>query len=378
MNAVRAALLLAAAVLALGAMKAGPETELEAAVGAAFRAAKRTAPKSDKALAAAASALARVVLAEGAKAATDSEAVANELSRAGAWDPPPRVLAVRASPPEHALRAMSARADLAALDASHLGAGFASDGASGVAVLLFTERRAFLEPFPRAVSVGFRATLKGDVVFPLYDARVLVTGPKGAVRPEPVQTEVRHRFEALLSFPAAGVYTIEVEAQSAKGPQVAALFRVQAGEPGEARAPASETAEVADLAKAEAQVLSALNARRKAAGLKPLSRSSLLDSMAGEHSSEMARLGYFAHVSPVAGDVTQRARQAGFRFRRIAENLGEAASALEAHRTIEASPGHLANVLDPDVDLVGLGTARARRGSIDNVLLTEIFARAEP
>ena len=279
------------------------------------------------------------------------------------------------------MESVLARTDLASMPATRVGVGYAKDGDSGAVVLLLCERKALLEDFPRQVSPGQAAMLRGDVVFPLYDAQVYVTLPNKAVqRPAPYQTEARNRFAARIYFPDAGRYTVEVVAQSAKGPQVAAMFRVQAGAAGQAARVAAVEPEPErdDLAKAEDQVLISLNARRKAAGLKPLARSSLLDTVASEHCQEMARLNYFAHVSPVSGDVTQRLKSAGFHYRRVGENLGEAETALETHRAIESSPGHLANILDPEVDLVGLGTARARRGAIDNVLLTEVFARAAP
>lgn len=370
-------------LVAMGAAKrvhlpATPEAEIGRAVQHAYRAAHQPPPAIDRTLSAAARAQAERALAGGVKAATDSGTVAESMSRAGSWDPPPRVIALRTSPPENAARAAAARADLASMPATHLGIGLASKNSDGAVVLLFTVRRAVLEPFPRRVAVGRTATLEGRLELPLYDAQIVVAGPKGVQRPQPFETGARSRFAAEIRFPAPGRYTVEVVAQSIKGPEVAALFHVQAGPGDEVAAPTEERAERDDLAKAEAQVLSALNARRRAAGLKALARSSLLDKVASEHSAEMARMGYFAHVSPRSGDAAERASRAGLRFQKIAENIGEAATALDAEKAIESSPGHLANILDPYVDQVGLGTSRVRRGDIDNLLLTEVFARAEP
>lgn len=364
----------------LGASLSGPEEDLAGAISSAYRAARHPVPTVDPALSAAARALAQRVADRGPKAATDPETLAAELSRAGSWDPPPRVLASRATPADRAAASLAARDDLASEPATHIGVGLAAGPEGGAAVALFSSRRAALEPFPRAVRVGATERLEGRLAFPLYDGKVIVTGPSGLQRPAALSTGARNRFAADVAFPVPGPYAIEVVAQSAAGPEVAALFQVQAGAPGEGAARPADRFEPerADLAKAQAQVLAALNARRAAAGLKPLARSSLLDSVAQDHASEMARLDYFAHVSPVHGDVAQRATRAGFRFRRITENLGEDASALEAHGALEASPGHLSNILDPKVDLVGLGTARVRRGAIENVLLTEVFGRAAP
>ena len=375
-------LALAGAVLALSgaAAEPTPEARLHAATSKAYRAAGQAAPALDPALSRAASALASRARKDGMAAATSGEAVAREVSLAGGWDPIPRVVAARSPAAGRALQAIEARTDLASLPATRVGVAYVP-GDPEVALLLLADRRALLNPFPRQVSTGASFELSGHLVFPLYDGQVVVAGPRGVARPEPRNAgEERNAFSARVSFPEAGEYTVEVVAQSVKGPEVAALLRVQAGRAaaGEPSKAAAEPAESADLAKAEAQVLAAINARRKAAGLRSLARSATLDGVAADHSQEMAKLDYFAHVSPVGGDLTQRLGKAGFAFRNAAENLGEAATALDAHRGIEASPGHLANLLDPRLDLVGLGTARVKRGQIDNVLLTEVFAHAAP
>ncbi len=369
-------LALSTLALALAAAPSARDAAVEEAVGAAVRRQFTQAPRRDPALDRAARALAGLALERGPREAAGAEALAAEMSRAGAWDPPPRALAVRASPPEHAGERLASRQDLAALPATHFGVGAVHAGDEGAAVLLLTARRAELEPFPRALDPGAGAELCGRLTFPLHDAQIIVSGPEGLTRPAMSPTERRDSFCADLRFGRAGRYTVEVEAQSAKGPEVAALFRVDAGRaPASTPAPEGPAPETADPAKAEAQVLWAINARRRSAGLAALSRSALLDSVATDHAREMATLGYFAHVSPVSGDVGERLRKAGFAYRRVAENLGEAESALSAERGVESSPAHLLNVLDPEVTLVGIGTAGVQRGALRNVLLTVEFAR---
>ncbi len=353
---------------------------LASSIVQAYRTAKQEAPRADEMLSRAAMFLAEQAVRSSVHAATGSEALGRTLSAAGAWDPPPRAVAVRATPPAHAFATLGARNDLASTPASHFGLGCATNASgSAVVVALFTERKAWLEPFPREVEPGVAQMLRGELTFPRYDAQVFVTGPKGTTRHRSLATEARNRFAVRVPFPEPGRYTVEVVAQSVKGPEVAALFQVQAGPetPSTPRA-VDARSDPLDDAQATAAVLSAINHRRRAAGLAPLARSSLLDTLAADHCAEMARLGYFAHVSPIQGDVAARARKAGFRYVRITENLGEASGALEAHRLIEASPGHLANVLDPGVELAGIGVSRVQRGGLSNVLVTEVFARPAP
>ncbi|MGI5864533.1 MAG: CAP domain-containing protein [Myxococcales bacterium] len=364
---------------ALPAFAGELEREIEEALARAYRAAGAQPPRPDKDLALAAVRLAERALRDGVREAVDVEACAEELSRVGAWDPPPRTVAVRASPPARAASALAGRSDLAATPATHFGLGIATKDGAAAAVLLLSSRRALLDPFPRKVEVGASETLSGKLAFPLHDARVFVTAPGGDAGAVATEGKGRNTFRADLHFPSPGLYTVEVVAESIKGPEVAALFRVRAGEArGGAIAKAAEVAERDDLERATAQVLEALSARRRSHGLRPLARSALLDSVAEAHAAEMVRFGYFAHVSPISGDVGNRLKQAGFAFARVTENLGEAETALAAHRLIEASPGHLANMIDPEVDLVGLGAAKVRRGSLENVVLVEVFARRQP
>ena len=371
-----AALVLAAVAASSVRAESSPlEAQAEQATRQAYSAAKLAAPVHDEALARAARALASRAVEKNAREATQPELMADVLSRAGAWDPPPRAVVVRASTARRAAEAIAERTDLASTSATHLGAGVVEGASMSAAVLLLSERKTELDPFPRLVKVGEKATLSGKLVFPLHSARVYVTPPSGVARQEAPGTAASAIYEAKLSFPSPGTYTVEVVAESVKGPEVAALFRVVAGTPTAVDPSASVVPETKDLAKAESQVLMDINQRRARHGVAALSRSSLLDSAAAEHAAEMVRMNYFAHVSPVSGDVGQRLTREGFAWERVTENLGEAASALEAHRQIESSPGHLANVLDAGVDLVGLSAVRVKRGSIDNVILVQVFAR---
>lgn len=357
------------------ALARSPEAALTSAAQRAYREAKRPIPAADPRLNEAARLLARRALEGTAREVTAQHAVTAAMSAAGAWDPAPRIIVLKVSPADRAPEAMARREDLASVPATHLGAAIATRGDEAAAVLLLTERRGTIDLFPRRVEPGSSHVLEGSLAFPLYDARVFVTSPEGEAKPIEPFRAARNRFRAKVPFPHAGWWTVEVVAQSAKGPEVVALFRVAAGNVDDAAPTSQVTPERYDLPKAESQVLQAINARRKKHGRRPLSRSALLDSVASAHAREMARLGFFGHVSPTTGDVAQRVRAAGFAYARVTENLGEAATPLEAHQAIVASPGHLANVLDEKVEMVGLGTARVRRGSIENVLLVEVYAR---
>jgi uncharacterized protein YkwD len=109
----------------------------------------------------------------------------------------------------------------------------------------------------------------------------------------------------------------------------------------------------------EARVLVLFNERRAARGLRPLRLDAKLRRAADSHSTDMLRLGYFAHNGPQgAWDVRIR------RFvqrRVIAEILsygtGPDATPSGMVKAWMRSPEHRRIILTPDLRLVGLGIA---------------------
>lgn len=81
--------------------------------------------------------------------------------------------------------------------------------------------------------------------------------------------------------------------------------------------------EAFDEALFDSAVLHFTNQRRCAAGLAPLSPDTGLRRSASTHSSDMARMGFFSHTSPVPGraKLTDRLNESGVRYRAAAENL---------------------------------------------------------
>ena len=112
---------------------------------------------------------------------------------------------------------------------------------------------------------------------------------------------------------------------------------------------------------AEAELVRLVNAERTAAGLGPLALDPELAAVGRAHSEEMFRLGYFAHVSPVTGDPSDRLNAAEVRYLVSGENLAYAPSVAVAHRGLMNSPGHRANILNPAFTRIGIGVVRSER-----------------
>ena len=89
--------------------------------------------------------------------------------------------------------------------------------------------------------------------------------------------------------------------------------------------------------------------------------------MAKIQAGNMARFQKMAHVIPESGlpTLTDRAREAGYPFAHLAENV--ALGYLNAETVVEgwmASKGHRANILQRDVDETGIAIARSSAGGL--------------
>ena len=88
----------------------------------------------------------------------------------------------------------------------------------------------------------------------------------------------------------------------------------------------------------------------------------------------MLAAGTVAHRLDGGGDLAERLAGSGVRFRSARENVARGDGAVDAHRAMVESPAHLANLLEPRVELMGLGIARgALPGGQPVVYLTEIL-----
>lgn len=121
----------------------------------------------------------------------------------------------------------------------------------------------------------------------------------------------------------------------------------------------------------EQQMLAQLNKARLEHGLAPLNEDPGLQRIAAAHSEEMLKLGYFAHVSPVSGAPTDRAKSAGIEYTVFGENIAYAPTVDVAERGLMRSASHRANILSPEFTRVGIGVIVTSFGTR---LVTQDFA----
>ena len=115
-------------------------------------------------------------------------------------------------------------------------------------------------------------------------------------------------------------------------------------------------------AEAEEQVLFAsANRERAAQGLPPLRWSDVLAAAARRHALRMAQQNTLSHQLSGEPALKERISQHGGRFASMAENIAEGPNAVTIHQGWMKSPPHRANLLDPQLDSVGIAVA-ARNG----------------
>jgi uncharacterized protein YkwD len=135
---------------------------------------------------------------------------------------------------------------------------------------------------------------------------------------------------------------------------------------GASPAAAAQQGRTVRLQSLTAAVVGQINVVRRSHGLAPLRVSSQLAAAASQHSSEMARQGYFSHESAGGGAFWVRVRRyyprGGFRLWSVGENLVWASPDLGAAGALRmwmASPEHRANLLSPRWREVGVSAVHA-------------------
>lgn len=110
--------------------------------------------------------------------------------------------------------------------------------------------------------------------------------------------------------------------------------------------------------RAERELFAAANRERQAQGLPTLRWNLALADAARRHAQIMASRQSISHQFPGEPSLPARASKAGASYMALAENVAEAPSAAEIHNLWMHSPGHRANILDRDMDSVGIAVAQ--------------------
>ncbi|MHB8918003.1 MAG: CAP domain-containing protein [Desulfocucumaceae bacterium] len=111
----------------------------------------------------------------------------------------------------------------------------------------------------------------------------------------------------------------------------------------------------------EQRMLDMVNSARAKSGLKPLSVDMDLSRLARKKGRDMIDKNYFDHNSPTYGTPFDMMKAAGQNYRYAGENLAGAPSVDTAHTSLMNSPGHRANILNPNYTQAGIGVVSGGR-----------------
>ena len=122
----------------------------------------------------------------------------------------------------------------------------------------------------------------------------------------------------------------------------------------------------------EQELMDAVNRERKERSLSILKWDEGLARAARKHAELMAEQRVLEHQLPDEPELAMRAHDAGARFSHITENIGMADLASKFHEGWMHSPGHRANILDPQIDSIGISVVEGD----EHLFAVEDFALA--
>jgi uncharacterized protein YkwD len=126
------------------------------------------------------------------------------------------------------------------------------------------------------------------------------------------------------------------------------------------RAQSAPAESMPDLQPQAEQLFALANQSRAAQGVGPLKWDSALAAAALMHCRRMAQEGQLSHRYGGEADLTDRAGQAGAHFSFIEENIALGSYVDQIHSGWMHSPPHRANLLNPNVDHVGIAVVAAQ------------------
>lgn len=214
-----------------------------------------------------------------------------------------------------------------------------------------------MAPVPTSLEARQAVPIRGRLVGARTKPSVEVVDPAGRGFTLPTSVSLDGSFEAQLQCSARGAYQVEVMADGAHGPEVAANFPVfcATAVPSRVRVELERMATGVDADAIARANFTHLNQERKRRGLAPLSWDDRASRVAEAHSKDMMRGGYVGHVSPRTGDVSARFERARITGAVIRENVARGYGPKGVHDSLMASPGHRVNLLAEDVTHVGVG-----------------------
>ena len=261
---------------------------------------------------------------------------------------------------------------------THWGASVRARNGLWVVVVTLSWRNTTMDAVPRELATQTPIAVRGVLNEGFYAPTLVVQTPDGHVRRLPAGSG--REFDFRVPTEASGRYGVEVLARGPQGEGVVTNFPVYVGESPPTSvslrsAPVQSGGETATADQVRLDLIRLLNEARSEQGLPALELDARLDAVALAHSQDMAAHDFVAHTSPTTGTASDRVRAADLRSGLVLENIGRGYSASEIHQGLLASPGHRANMINPDANRVGLGVVVDNTDGQPAYIATQVFLR---
>ncbi len=261
---------------------------------------------------------------------------------------------------------------------THWGASVRARNGLWVVVVTLSWRNTTMDAVPRQVATQTPIAVRGVLNEGFYAPTLVVQTPDGQVRRLPAGSG--REFDFRVPTEASGRYGVEVLARGPQGEGVVTNFPVYVGEAPPTSvslrsAPVQAGGETATADQVRLDLIRLLNEARAQQGLPAVELDARLDAVALAHSQDMAAHDFIAHTSPTTGTASDRVRAAALRSGLVLENIGRGYSATEIHQGLLASPGHRANMINPDANVVGVGVVVDNTDGQPAYIATQVFIR---
>ncbi len=236
-------------------------------------------------------------------------------------------------------------------------------GGAMVVAVVAIDALADLAPLKTRARAGEWLTVEAKLLVPIQGAKIVITGPNGAPRSVPSGLSGR-TLRGRFAPDAPGAFTVQVLADTVRGPrpvvearvfaEIEPTARINASVPGEGAAQGAQGAEA---------LFRMIQSLREERGLPRLRRDPRLDAVALRQAEAMKSRRLLGHDLG-EGDPRERLEEAGHSARVVGENVANAGRTELLHRALYESPSHQGNLLRPDFDAVGVAVVADERGEL--------------
>lgn len=242
-------------------------------------------------------------------------------------------------------------------------------------VLVLADEPVVLDPLPRRLDLGQQAVLGGKLQGDLENPKVTISDAKGQTTSPPQAPGKAFKAE-LRCGDKPGTIRVEITAERTGARRVVANFPVACGTDLATTVPVSAAQWPSDLAAQERKVLEIINAERTGAGLQALVWN---DAVAGVARSLSEGLSDENRRAAAGGLVVEQLQKAGVPTPLLVVNPAAGRTVDDAQERLLTSPGHRANLMNPEVNHAGVGiTTLTDKGGGTSTYLAEVFVKVLP